>query len=266
LRQAANLTGDQVAEALMCSSGKISHIETARYKINPRDVRDLLALYGVTDGRADELLTLAKRAQETGWWQNYKDVLRKHFAVSVGLEADASAVRTYEPLLIPGLLQTEDYARIAIRDGGPLSLTDDDLDRQVEARMTRQQRLVGDKPLHLWAVLDESALRRPVGGPDVMHAQLKRLIELIKRPNITIQVLPIAVGVHPGVAGSFFIIEFPEAADSDVVYVDAVAGELYLEKPDEVRMCKLVFDRLCAVALPPTESRKVVAAAAKEFD
>jgi hypothetical protein len=125
----------------MCSL----HIETARYKINLRDVRDLLALYGVTDGRADELLTLAKRAQESGWWQNYKDVLRKHFAVYLGLEADASAVRTYEPLLIPGLLQTEDYGR-AVISNSPLPPADEEVDRQVAARMTRQQRLTGKRP------------------------------------------------------------------------------------------------------------------------
>lgn len=266
LRQAAGLTHDDVAAALLCSVGKISHLETARYNIALRDVRDLLNLYGVAGEQFDDLMELCRASRERGWWYSYKDALRKYFGQAVGLEPDADAIRTYEPLLMPGLLQTEEYARAVVRDGGPRELTDEEVELRVKARMLRQERLTDEEPpLELWAVIEEALLHRPVGGPEVLRAQLTRLAELARWPHITVQVLPTAVGVHPGACGSFLVMEFPDEEDPDVVYIDAVAGELYLDKPEEVRLCKLVFTKLCSLALPPTESRQAILAAAKEL-
>src|SRR5215216_5098427 len=185
LREAAGLTIDQVAEALECSSSKISRIETEQVSATPRDVRDMLSLYGVEGQQRDALLQVSREARQKGWWFQYRDLPE---ATLVGLEAAASSLRIWEPIRIPALFQTREYARASLRAVRP-TLNAEDIERRVELRLARQGLLVHDNPPELWAVLDEAALQRPVGGHDVMANQLKRLIEAAELPNVTLQLL-----------------------------------------------------------------------------
>jgi transcriptional regulator with XRE-family HTH domain len=256
LRETAGLMIEDVATHLECSSSKVSRIETGKAVPRLRDVRDMLDLYSVTDTQRDLLLTIVREAQQKGWWTDYEDVLPAGFETYVGLEADAASVRTYQ-LDVHGLLQTEPYARAILRAG---HLMDDaeGIERRVDLRVRRQRLLHGSPPIELWAVLDEAALHRQVGGPQVMSDQLYHLVKVSELPNVTIQVLPFSRGAHPGVIGPFSLIEFPEPTDDDVVYVDSPAGNIYLEKPDDVRRYTLVFDHLRAVALAPDDSAALI--------
>ncbi|WP_424530356.1 helix-turn-helix domain-containing protein [Sphaerisporangium viridialbum] len=263
LREAVDKTIDEVGRHLERSASTISRIETGKTVPRLRDVRDMLDMYGVVDGDQRELLlAMVRDAQQKGWWTDYEDVLPAGFETYVGLEAEAASLRTYQTNLVHGLLQTEDYARALLR---AVRLMDrqDSVDRLVALRMRRQAALGRDHPLELWAVLDEAVLCRPIGGSAVMRAQLERLIEAAGSPAVTIQILPFAKGAHVGLIGPFSIIEFPDVSDPDVVYAESPAGNLYVEKPREVRRYTLVFDHLRAAALPPDESVAVLAAAMK---
>lgn len=254
LREAAGLHIEQVAKELECSNSKVSRIETGKGLPRLRDVRDMLDMYEVTDDAQREvLLTITREAQQKGWWTDYEDVLRPRFETYIGLEAEAASLRSYHTHLVHGLLQTEDYARAVIRAGRPAD-SPDDLERLVAVRMRRQELLTRDRPLELWAVIDEAVLRRPIGGRAVMRAQLQRLIEAAPLLNVTLQVLPFPQGAHAGLDGTFSVIEFPEQADTDVVYVDSGAGNIYLEKARDVRRYTLRFDHLRAAGLAPEES------------
>ena len=251
LRETAGLMIEDVATHLECSSSKVSRIETGKAVPRVRDVRDMLELYDVTDTQADLLLTIVREAQQKGWWTDYEDVLPAAFETYVGLEAEAASLRTFQHH-VHGLLQTEEYARAMLR-GAHLS-DSDGVERLVALRMRRQDMLTKPNPIELWAVIDEAALHRRMGGTEVMRGQLRHLVEMAELPNVTLQVLPFAKGAHAGVIGAFTLIEFPDPTDNDVVYVDSPAGSIYLEKDKDLRRYTLVFDHLRAAALPPDES------------
>jgi transcriptional regulator with XRE-family HTH domain len=250
LREAADLTIDEVGEKLECSASKISRIETGHVGVTPRDVRDMLELYGVLGDDREALVQLSREARTRGWWHAYSEVFTGAF---VGLEADASSLRAFQALLVPGLLQTEEYARAVIRAMRP-DADDAEVERRVVARLARQRLLTDVSPPEYWAVIDEAVLHRSVGGPEVMAAQLRRLLESAALPHVTIQVVPFGTGAHPGMEGPFVILGFPEQADPDVVYVDSTTSGAYLEMPADVRRYALMFDHLRAAALKPDDS------------
>lgn len=261
LRDQAKLTIEDVAEKLECSSSKISRIETGHVGVNPRDARELLRLYGVADDQLEALVQLSREARKKGWWHSYNEVFTGAF---VGLEAEASSLRAYQALLIPGLLQTEDYMRAVIRAARP-DATGAEVDKRVKARLARQRLLTDVEPPRYWAVIDEAVLCRSVGGEAVMHAQLNWLAARATLPHVTIQVLPFAAGAHPGMEGPFLILGFPEQADPDVVYVDNTTAGIYLEEPAEILRYTLMFDHLRAGALSPDNTLTRIADAAARF-
>jgi transcriptional regulator with XRE-family HTH domain len=253
-REAAGVTIDAVAERMGCSTSKVSRIETGHTSATPRDVADMLAIYGVSDGESDELVEIAREARLKGWWHPYSRVL---VGAYVGLEAAARRVRAYEQQVIPGLLQTEEYAVAMIR-AARSSDTHREIDRRVRVRLARQSLLIQDDPIDLWVVLDEAVLSRPVGGDRVMRDQLFRLIEAQRLPNVTIQVLPFATGAHAGMDGTFAILDFPEPEDPDVVYAENATGGLFLEKSDELAKYHSIFDTVRAAALNPDDSTAMI--------
>jgi transcriptional regulator with XRE-family HTH domain len=254
LREAQGVTRDQAGYAIRSSGSKISRLELGRVSFKIRDVEDLLSLYGVTepDSRAP-LLSLAKQANSPGWWHQYSDVLPDWFQVYVGLEEAATLIRTYEVQFVPGLLQTEEYGRAAASIGYA-TVHADEVARRVSLRMTRQALLNRPNAPRLWAVIDEAALRRPIGSPDVMRGQLERLIEATKMPNVTLQLLPFSAGGHSAEAGAFTILRFPEADLPDVVYLEQLTSALYLDKLDDVEKYLEAMERLCIESDTPDET------------
>jgi transcriptional regulator with XRE-family HTH domain len=260
-REAADLTIDEVGDKLECSASKVSRIETGHVGVTPRDVRDMLELYGITGDEQEALVQLAREARKRGWWHAYNEVFTGTF---VGLEADASSLHAFQALLVPGLLQTERYARAVIRAMRP-DADEIEIKRRVAARMARQELLTDPAPPEYWAVIDEAVLHRVIDGPEVMAEQLYRMIAVAKMPHVTIQVVPFGAGAHPGMEGPFLILGFPEQADPDVVYVDSTSSGLYLEMPPDVRRYTLMFDHLRAAALRPGDTVQLIADAAGRF-
>lgn len=257
LRETADLTIDEVGDKLECSASKISRIETGHVGVTPRDARDLLELYGVSGDDQDALVQLAREARQRSWWHAYNEVFTGAF---VGLEADASSLRAFQALLVPGLLQTRSYAHSVIRAMRP-GAEESEIERRVTARMARQQLLAEENPPEYWAVVDEAVLHRSVGGTDVMIEQLGRLRGLAELPHVNLQVVQFGAGAHPGMEGPFLILGFPEQADPDVVYVDSTSSGVYLEMPEDVRRYALMFDHLRASALKPDDTVEMIAAA-----
>ena len=263
LREAARLTCEEVAEHLECSTSKISRIETGRVSVSPRDVRDMLDLYGVSAQQGASLVQLARDSRQKGWWHAYSDTIQPRFATYIGLESAASEIRIYEVTLIPALLQTEDYARTVIT-AGIVGGDRDGVERNVEVLMARQPPLTSDDPPRLWAVLDEAALRRTVGGAGLMRLQLDHLLDLSRLPNVAIQVIPFGAGAHPAMGRPFVILAFPERADPDVVYLEDLTSALYVEDVDEVDRYNMFFNHLRATALSFEDSSALITAAIKE--
>jgi transcriptional regulator with XRE-family HTH domain len=261
LRDEARLTIEEVASALECSDSKISRIETARVGATPRDVRDMLSLYGVGPDERESLIQLARQARQKGWWHPYSDL---QIVTLVGLEAAASSMRVFGALLIPGLLQTERYARAVLGAVLP-KLHSDEIERRVQLRLRRQTRLKQEDAPELWVVLDEAALRRPVGGREVMREQLELLVEVADLPKTTLQVLPLAHGAHGGMDGDFTIIDFPERADPEVVYIESKVRDVYVEDPDDVKQYTMLFNHLRADAISRAESKALVSSVVKEI-
>ncbi|WP_063831334.1 helix-turn-helix domain-containing protein [Streptomyces sp. NRRL F-2664] len=263
LREAGGMTTQQVAERLLISQPKISLLENGRRLIKPRDVRDLCLLYGVRDQQlVDDLMRLARESGRLGWWNTYGDI---PYGAYIGLEAGACASRTYEPLVIPGLLQTPAYARAVIAGTIPHA-AGDQVATRLKVRLRRQERLAApDNPLRLWAVLDEAALWRVVGSREIMREQLEHLNSLGAQPHITVQVLPYEVGAHPGVSGQFSLLEFPDATDVSVVYLERFTSDLYLEKRSDVRLYGDLYAHLQAQALSPDSSRQFIAETVKAY-
>jgi transcriptional regulator with XRE-family HTH domain len=257
LREEAELTIDRVAEALECSQSKISRIETGQVSATPRDVRDMLALYRVSDADREAIVQIAREARQRGWWQKFVDV-PDGVPAYVGLEAAATSIDIYMALIVPALLQTADYARAVIGAVRP-DLPAAEIDRRVELRLHRQALLDQERPPTLRVLLDDTVLRRPVGGPAVMAAQRRRLLKDADRPAVTLRVLPTGAGAHAGMDGPFTIFGFPAAAERDVVALDSAADALYLEDADDLRRYRRVFELLLPAALTPEESAALIA-------
>lgn len=246
-REQAGLTADAAAKQIGWPASKVTRIERNEWRRpTVSDVTDLLDVYGVTDdAKRQAMSALARQARERGWWEEFRDELGGSL---VEFETEASQIRTFEALLVPGLLQTADYAR-AVFIGGQV-LDPVTVERRVQARMARQQILERDYPPTLWVVIDEAALVKHVGGPATMREQLRHLATMAARPNIGIQVLPNAVGAHAAMTGPFAILSYPNADDADLVYVETGAdGDLYLEGPQEVERYTLRYDHVRASAL-----------------
>ncbi|MEU3678986.1 helix-turn-helix domain-containing protein [Streptomyces griseus] len=263
LRELKGMTAEEVAERLLVSQSKISRLENGRRSISQRDVRDLCGVYEVEDHRiVDSLMQMAKDSRQQGWWHAFGDI---PYSVYIGLETDAESLRVYEPQMIPGLLQTRAYAEALISGALP-EAPPSDIEKRVNVR-SRRQDLVNapENPLRLWAVIDESALRRVVGDKQVMIDQLEHLVEQSQLPHVTVQVLPFDMGAHPGVNGQYAILEFPDAADSSVVYIEGVTSDLYLEKANDVQRYSVMYEHLRAQALNVEQTREFISKIAKSY-
>jgi len=263
LREIKGMTAEEVAERLLVSQSKISRLENGRRSISQRDVRDLCGVYEVEDHRVvDSLMQMAKDSRQQGWWHAFGDI---PYSVYIGLETDAESLRVYEPQVVPGLLQTRSYAEALINGALP-EAPPSDIEKRVNVRARRQDRVnAPEHPLRLWAVIDESALRRLVGGKQVMIEQLEHLIEQSQLPHVTVQVLPFEMGAHPGINGQYAILEFPDAADSSVVYIEGVTSDLYLEKANDVQRYSVMYEHLRAQALNVDQTRQFIGDIVKEY-
>jgi transcriptional regulator with XRE-family HTH domain len=263
LRELKGMTAEEVAERLLVSQSKISRLENGRRSISQRDVRDLCGVYEVEDHRiVDSLMQMAKDSRQQGWWHSFGDI---PYSVYIGLETDAASLRVYDPQVVPGLLQTRGYAEALINGALP-ETTPQDIEKRVQVRMRRQERIQApDNPLRLWTVLDEAALRRLVGGKNIMREQLEHLVEQSQLPHVTVQVIPFEMGAHPGLNGQYAILEFPDAADSSVVYIEGVTSDLYLEKANDVQKYSVMYEHLRAQALNVEQSRQCISEIAKDY-
>jgi transcriptional regulator with XRE-family HTH domain len=263
LRELKGMTAEEVAERLLVSQSKISRLENGRRSISQRDVRDLCGVYEVEDQRVvDSLMQMAKDSRQQGWWHAFGDV---PYSVYIGLETDAASLRVYDPQVVPGLLQTRPYAEALIAGALPETMPGD-IDKRVQVRMRRQERISApESPLRLWTVLDEAALRRVVGNRSLMREQLEYLVEQSQLPHVTVQVIPFDLGAHPGLNGQYAILEFPDASDSSVVYIEGVTSDLYLEKPADVQKYSVMYEHLRAQALNVDQSRQFIADIAKDY-
>ena len=260
LREAKRITLEDAGRVIRASHSKISRLETGRVGFKDRDISDLLTFYGVNnEAERTALRSLAQRANAPGWWHDYSDVLPAWFEAYVGLEEVATQVRAYEVQFVPGLLQSEDYARAVTLLGHSDELPRD-IERRVRLRMARQAVLDKPDPPNVWAVVDEAVLRRPAGSPAVMHGQLKHLLDMAQRPNITIQVMPFQAGGHSAAGGPFSILRFAEPDLPDVVYLEQLTSALYLDKPEVVDSYLKVMERVCMEAATPANSLDAIAA------
>jgi transcriptional regulator with XRE-family HTH domain len=258
LRTEQGISREQAGEAIRASEWKIHRLENGQVGYKERDVTDLLALYGVTDpATVEAFLAVARDANAPSWWVQYSEVLPPWFRAYVDLEAAAALIRTYEGQFVPGLLQTEDYMR-AVVGGGHLDDLPEEAEHRVQLRLGRQTLLEREDAPRLWAVVDEAALRRPVGGPEVMRAQLERLIEATKLPNVTLQVLPFGAGAHPAMVGAFSVLRFADKELPDVVYVEHLTSALYLSKPEDVDQYLHVMESICVRSAPPDRTVEIV--------
>jgi transcriptional regulator with XRE-family HTH domain len=258
LREGRRISLADAGNAIRASHSKVSRLETGRVSFKDRDIADLLTLYGVTDEQDRQALrALAHRASAPGWWHDYSDILPSWFQAYVGLEEVATQIRAYEVQFIPGLLQSDGYAR-AVTLLGHAGASAAEIDRRVRLRMARQAVLAKPSPPSLWAVLDEAVLRRPAGPPDVMRGQLEHLLKLTRQPNVTIQVIPFTAGGHAAAGGPFSILRFAEPDLPDVVYLEQLTSALYLDKPEVVDSYLTVMERICTESLTPTASIGVI--------
>ena len=265
LREAAGLTQEEVAGRLEWDPSKLSRIENRQVGIIARDLRKLLDMYGVTDGEQREgYFAMAREGKQRAWWQSYGDVIPSEYGTLIGLETEAVTISSYGQELVPGLLQTADYARAVIRAFRPDD-TADEITRRVEVRLARQAVLARDDPPRLWAVISEAVVRRAVGGQAVMAAQLRALASERERAVVTVQVLPFSAGEHPAMAGSFVILDFPDPEPA-AVYLENASSALYLERITDVQRYAGMFRFVQAAALGPKESRDMLIAAAHELD
>jgi len=258
LREEAGLSRAQAGDLIRGSESKISRLELGKVSFKARDVADLLDAYGVTGERRQTLLELVEQANRPGWWHQYGDVLPQWFETYLGLEQDAARIREYQLQFVPALLQTADYARAAIRLGHPAA-DERELQRRVELRMRRRELLTRPDPPHLWVVMDEAVLVRPVGGRAVMRAQLRHLAEICSMPTVTVQVVPFSAGGHAAAGGAFTLLRFAEPGVPDIVYLEQLTGALYIDKPAEVERYQKVMDRLCVDAEPDRRTPDIIA-------
>lgn len=253
LRAAAQLTREDVTDRTGINGATLYRIEKARARPQKRTLLALLDLYEAAAEQRADLLAVQSGSNDQGWLRPYHSELPEEYTAYIGFEAEARAVRNYESLFIPGLAQTEDYARAVVKGGLPTA-GQKEVAQRVQARMERQALLAKEHPLQLWAIVDEAAIRRMVGGRSVMQEQAQHLLKLMEEPHITFQVIPFDKGAHAGMTGSFVHMDFPDPADPELVYVDTPAGDLFLESEAEIRRYKSMFEHLQAVAVGPNDS------------
>ncbi|MBV7246438.1 helix-turn-helix domain-containing protein [Streptomyces sp. MW-W600-10] len=265
LREKAGVKMEEAAERIGGDKPKISRQENGRQGVSKLEIEALLALYGVSDERLrTALTTLAREGRRKGWWAQYSDILPAGFQERLSMESDAARILTFQPMLVPGLLQTVEYATEVIRsvDKG---VTEEERDSYIEVRKARQEIFTRDNPPQYVCLLDEAVLRREVGGPAVMAAQLDKILEVNNPPRLTIQVVPFSQGWHAGADGAFNIYSYPDPMDLDVVNLDYLDGALYLEEDQPVGRYQLAFDELRAAALASRQSMELVSAVKREF-
>lgn len=265
LRQQSGLTYEESAAALDVTHATVRRMEKAQVGLKVPYVEKLLRLYGVHDQQEiDAFVGLAREANRPGWWHRYRDVLPGWFSAFISLEAEAEQIRAYEPHYVPGLLQTADYAREVLRAGLPQA-PDAEVDRLVALRLDRQELLTRKDPPLFWGVVDETVLRRRVGSPQQMRAQLDRLIEVAAAPHVRLQVMPYAAGLHPAMYGPFHLFRFPVPELSDVACSESLVGAAYFDQRDDVSAFREALDRMCAQAAPVHRTEAVLGAFRKEI-
>ena len=258
LRTDAGVSREEAGQALRASPWKIHRLENGQVGYKERDIIDLVGLYGVVDPvEIATFITMAREANQPGWWNAFSDVLPEWFRAYVDLEATAAQIRSYEGQFVPGLLQTEEYMRglmrATLRDRRP-----EEIDRRVQVRLTRQQVLTRPNPPLLWTVVDEAALRRPVGGSNVLAAQIERLIEAADLPNVTLQVLRFDVGAHAAMTGAFSVLRFADEEVPDVVYLEHLTNATYLDRRDDVEDYAHIMSSVAVLAAPPEQTTKIL--------
>ncbi|MEV1083478.1 helix-turn-helix transcriptional regulator [Streptomyces sp. NPDC050211] len=267
LRKAKGLSAQEVGNRLRQAHTTVIRMEQAKVTLKWATVKAMLEIYGVDKTEAMQFLALTDQANEPGWWQSYRDALPSWFAVHVSLENSATHIRGYEPHVVPGLLQTDDYARDVLRLNRPRP-TQEELDRRVALRMERQVLLTRTDPAppQLWIIMDETVLRRPAGEPEVMKAQIDRLVEAMDLPNVTLQVLAFTAGLHPGAFGPFTLFRFPMPDFPDIVCTDNLSSATYSENDEEVALHREVLDRMSAQAMSKGRTREFLLNVRKELD
>jgi hypothetical protein len=264
-RIAAGVTREQAGYAIRGSESKISRMELGRVSFKERDVVDLLKLYGVHDpAEHSRLLALAREANEPGWWHAYGDILTTWFQNYLDLEQAAELIRTYEVQFVPGLLQTDAYARAVIMLGHATAKPEE-VNLRANLRMERKKVLTSAKPPRLWAVIDEAVLLRPIGGREVLREQIEALLEACRQPTVRLQVMPFRSGGHAAMGGAFSILRFPEQELPDVVYIEHLTSALYLEKPEDVDQYAAAVGRLFIEAEPPDRTPEILRQALREL-
>jgi len=264
LRNDAGVTREETSEQTGINPATLYRIERAKARPQMRTLVAMLNLYQVDDETRGYLTELCHDATKQGWLLPFHADLPEEYTAYISFEDEAQCVRNYESLYIPGLLQTEDYARAVICGGWPTA-TETEVENRVRTRMERRAVLTKESPLRFWAVLDEAALRRTVGGPDIMRAQLDHLLDAAKTPNVTLQMIRFGAGAHPGMPGQFVVMEFSDPLDTDLIYIDSLAGEMFLESDDEISRFRSNFDTLVAVAASPNDSAEFIAEMAREL-
>jgi len=264
LRSEAGLTRDDVTGRTGINEATLYRIENAKARPQARTLTALLELYGAPEDQRAELAALARQSTEQNWLQSFPNELPEPYPTYISFEGEARTLLNYESLFVPGLLQTEDYARAALLRGSPTA-TKEEIQRLVEARMGRQAVLTREPPLRLWSIVDEAVFHRLVGGRDVMRTQLAYLAEAADLPHITLQAIPYDVGGHPGMGGAFVVLQFDEPGASDVVYIETQAGDLFLESEADVSRFTTVIEHLRALALPPDDSVSLIRNIAREL-
>jgi transcriptional regulator with XRE-family HTH domain len=263
LREACGITVEAAAQAIRASRAKISRMELGRVGFREHDVRDLLTLYGITDERDREsFLILIRRANVPGWWHQYSDIVPSWFETYLGLEEVSSVIRTYQPQLVPGLLQTREVARVIIQLGHSSASTED-IERRVALRMTRREILTKPEAPHLWAVIEEASLWR-LNDRSVIGGQIQHLIEMAQFSNVTLQVIPIYSAAHPAVGGPFSILRFSDQDLPDIIYLEQLSSAVYLDKNEDIQRYRSIMDRLCVQAKSPSETIKFFNSMLKE--
>ncbi|MBX9393343.1 helix-turn-helix transcriptional regulator [Streptomyces sp. TRM72054] len=265
LRERAGLKREEAARVLRVAPATIRRMETAEVALKIPYLQLLLKAYGVPDDEADAFVQLAEEANKPGWWQRFHDILPGWFSMHVSLEGAASLIRSYEPHFVPGLLQTEDYARGVLQSGAVGQTRPEDIERYVALRMQRQELLTRQDAPRVWAVMDETVLRRPVGGPEVMRAQIDRLLDATKLPHVTLQVVPFATGPHPGTYGPFVLFRFAVPELPDMVYSEYLTGAVYLDARAEVATHLEVMDRMAAQAATAHRTKEILEDLRKEL-
>ncbi|MDX3456376.1 helix-turn-helix transcriptional regulator [Streptomyces sp. ME02-8801-2C] len=264
LRERAGVSFEDAARAIEVTPLTVRRMEKAEVGLRIPYVKELLRTYGVLAKEIDDFLHLAREANQPGWWYTYRDVLPDWFSAYVSLESEATVIRLYEPHYVPGLLQTDDYAAALLRIGFP-NASDEDIRRRVALRLKRQDLLDKPEAPAVWAVLDETVLRRPVGGAEVMRAQIDHLSEVLEYPKVRIQIMRFTAGPHPGAFGPFHYFRFGFSELPDVVYTESLAGAQYFDQPADVVTYLEVLDRMSVQAEPVARTREILAALRKEL-